>query len=280
MADEDQEKTGVSRRRFIKNTSIAAGGVVVSGSLFGSVLTGCQVQNQDDADKQSESSNKSKNPNYQEARTFFSREEDFATLKAATERILPEDDDGPGAIELGVPYFIDKQLTGSWGTNAKAYMKDPFYQNNQTHNYQHMDSKQNKSGPNTSTQAPSQIPRYQTRLNRGEIYIQGLRKMDDVSQKKFDKKFTEASVDQQNKVLQAFDNGEIEMRGVAGITFFNLLRQMTLEGAFSDPVYGGNRDMMGWKMKEYPGPRMNYQKQVESKEFVKMEPKSLKAYQS
>lgn len=93
---------------------------------------------------------------------FFSREEDFNTLKAATERIFPEDDHGPGAIKLSVPYFIDKQLAGSWGTNAKAYMKDPFLQNKQTHEYQRKDSEQNKSGPNTSTQAPTPTPRYQS----------------------------------------------------------------------------------------------------------------------
>ncbi|MFD1361924.1 gluconate 2-dehydrogenase subunit 3 family protein [Lentibacillus salinarum] len=274
MADEDKEKTDESRRRFIKNTGMIAGGVV-GGSLFGGLLTS---QFQDDSDTQT--SNNEATQNLQEARTFFSRKEDFDTLQAATERILPKDDDGPGAIELGVPFFIDKQLSGSWGTNAKAYMKDPFYQNKQTYEYQHKDTKQDKSGPNTSTQAPSRTPRYQTRLNRGDIYLQGLRKMNEVSQKKFDNKFTELEADQQDDVLQAFDNGEIDMRGVAGITFFNLLRQMTLEGAFSDPVYGGNRNMMGWKMKEYPGPRMSYVNELESDAFVKKEPKSLRDFQS
>ncbi|GAA0439587.1 gluconate 2-dehydrogenase subunit 3 family protein [Lentibacillus halophilus] len=274
MADDNNEKTDESRRRFIKNTGWVAGGVV-GGSLFGGLLTS---QLQDEPDTQTKE--KETTQTLQEARTFFSRKEDFETLSAATERILPEDDDGPGAIELGVPFFIDKQLSGSWGTNDKAYMKDPFFQDNQTYEYQHKDTKQHKSGPNTSSQAPSSVPRYQTRMNRGEIYIRGLRRMNEVSQNKFDKKFFDLETDQKDEVLKAFDNGEIMMRGAAGVTFFNLLRQMTLEGAFSDPVYGGNKNMAGWKMKEFPGPRLGYTQEIESEEFIKKEPKSLRDYQS
>ena len=35
------------------------------------------------------------------------------------------------------------------------------------------------------------------------------------------------------------------------------------EGFFADPVYGGNRDMVGWKMIGYPGARYNYLDWVE-----------------
>lgn len=57
---------------------------------------------------------------------FFDRKEVFNTLSAATERIFPKEDKGSGAIELGVPYFIDKQLNNSWGTNAHVYMERAF----------------------------------------------------------------------------------------------------------------------------------------------------------
>jgi gluconate 2-dehydrogenase gamma chain len=29
-------------------------------------------------------------------------------------------------------------------------------------------------------------------------------------------------------------------------------------GFFADPIYGGNRDMAGWKMIGFPGARYNY----------------------
>ncbi|MGM8211223.1 gluconate 2-dehydrogenase subunit 3 family protein [Virgibacillus sp. W0430] len=272
--DEDSmQSEGISRRRFIKNTGILAGGVV-GGSLLGGLLTN-QFQS-----KQTPDTKAPPEQHFQEARVFFSRKEDFETLSLATERIFPEDENGPGAIELGVPYFIDKQLAGSWGTNAKEYMRDPFHQNEQTYEYQHKDSEQDKSGPNTSTKAPTPTPRYQTRMNRGEVFIEGLRRMNEVSEEKFNVKFTKAEENQQIEVMKAFENGEVEMTGVAAVTYFNLLFQTTIEGVYADPVYGGNKNMMAWKMKEYPGPRMAYINDIEKEEFIVMEPKSLRDYQT
>jgi len=37
-----------------------------------------------------------------------------------------------------------------------------------------------------------------------------------------------------------------------------MLLQMTIEGYFSDPVYGGNRNMVAWKMIGFPGAYANY----------------------
>ena len=54
---------------------------------------------------------------------------------------------------------------------------------------------------------------------------------------------------------------------------------MTIEGAYADPVYGGNKDMMGWKMKEYPGPRLGYLEEIDKEEFILKEPESLRDYQ-
>ena len=42
--------------------------------------------------------------------------------------------------------------------------------------------------------------------------------------------------------------------------FFSLLRRNTIEGMFSDPIHGGNADMIGWQLIGFPGPRMtNYE---------------------
>ena len=37
-----------------------------------------------------------------------------------------------------------------------------------------------------------------------------------------------------------------------------MLWQNTKEGFFADPVYGGNRDMAGWRMIGFPGARYDY----------------------
>ena len=272
--NDQNSKETVSRRRFIKNTGMVAGGVV-GGSLLGGFLT-----NQFGTRTEEQAKPEQKGKTLHDARMFFKRREDFETLSAATERIFPEDDNGPGAIELGVPYFIDKQLAGSWGTNAKAYMHDPFRQNQQVKDYQHKDTRQDKSGANTSTKAPTPTPRYQTRLNRGDIFLHGLRRMEEVSHEQYGEGFLNLSEEDQDEILQNFESGEIEMEAISSKTFFNILLQMTIEGAYADPVYGGNKNMMGWQMKEYPGPRMAYINDIDADEFIKMDQKSLMDYQS
>src|SRR5699024_12376665 len=67
-----------------------------------------------------------------------------------------------------------------------------------------------------------------------------------------------------------FSNGDVKMKGIDSNHFFDLLLSTTLEGAYSDPMYGGNRNMEGWKMKEYPGSVASYTDMIEEKEFVKM----------
>ena len=39
--------------------------------------------------------------------------------------------------------------------------------------------------------------------------------------------------------------------------FFNLLRAHTIEGMFSDPLHGGNKNLAGWKLIGFPGPRFS-----------------------
>ena len=40
--------------------------------------------------------------------------------------------------------------------------------------------------------------------------------------------------------------------------FFNLVLEDVYEGMFSDPIYGGNRDLAGWKLVGYPGAQRAY----------------------
>jgi len=236
------------RRRFVKNTGMVIGGVA-GGSLLGGLITN-QFQTETAPEETTENK---KQEAYTEARMFFTRFEDFVVLEQATERIYPEDDNGPGAIALGVPYFIDKQLYGYWGKNAKNYRRGPY------------------RGLNPSTDLSS--------LNRGEIFIAGLRKMNELSRDRFDTSFDEADEDQQIEILQDFHDGKVDMKAVASDSFFELLRETTLEGVYSDPLYGGNRNMEGWKMKEFPGSVSSYANIIEEEDFVKMDPVSLTDYQ-
>lgn len=39
-------------------------------------------------------------------------------------------------------------------------------------------------------------------------------------------------------------------------TFFPLVMNHTIEGFLGDPVYGGNANLIGWRLINYPGPRL------------------------
>lgn len=180
---------------------------------------------------------------------FFQRKDDFEILSAATEVIYPEDDNGPGAIGLGVPYFIDRQLAGTWGINDRMYMEGPFQEN-------------------------------ENPLTMQDLFIAGIRKLESESQDNFDSSFIELNEDDQISILEQFENDEIEMDIIKSSDFFQILRTSTLEGAYSDPLYGGNKNMEGWKMKEYPGAQLSYRHLMTEDyqadaEYIVIEPMSL-----
>lgn len=41
-----------------------------------------------------------------------------------------------------------------------------------------------------------------------------------------------------------------------------MLIQNVREGFFADPLYGGNKDMAGWKMLGFPGARYDYREEI------------------
>ena len=59
------------------------------------------------------------------------------------------------------------------------------------------------------------------------------------------------------------ENGSLRLQGTSATPFFEILLQDTLYGFFADPVYGGNRDMAGWRMIGFPGARYDFRDWVE-----------------
>lgn len=238
-----EQKHDLSRREFLKKTGIATGALLGGGIVGG--LIGFNLSKEEVPQQVAEVPQSSP-----KGRMFFKRDLDFQILSLATERIFPKDDLGPGAIELGVPYFIDNQLAGNYGINAREYMQGPFY-------------------PGAPTQG------YQSPLTRAEIFLQGIHLLEQEAQKRFGQSFINLEGEQMDEILTACQQGEIEMIGATSDLFFSLLRSATLEGAYADPMYGGNHNMDGWRMKNFPGHRAYYTDVIESAEFQVIEPQSL-----
>lgn len=246
MADKEKQGIDRSRRSFLKNSGIAVGGLAVGGAvggLLGRSGTDSEVQPAKETPKE--------NPNV--ALMFFYPDEYQATV-AAAERIFPEDDLGPGAKELNAAIYIDHQLASSWGVNARDYRQGPWYE-------------------------PEETQGEQVRLQRKDLFRLGLKELDRYSKEHHDSQFADLESEQQDEVLVTFEDGEAnDLSGVSSAEFFNLLRTLTIEGIYADPLYGGNKNMQGWAMRKYPGTRMAYVDEVQSEEFVELEPQSLQSH--
>lgn len=237
-----------SRRDFLKTSGVATGALIGGGILGG--LIGYNSKNATTTPTETKHGGHTETGTPNKGLMFFTSEREFQVLANATERIFPKDDLGPGAIELGVPYFIDSQLAGQYGSNSKEYMQGPF-----------------------AIGAPTQG--YQSRLTRAEIFRQGIAKMEAESSSRFNKGFSDLEGAQMDEILTAIQKDEIKMEGTTSAFFFRLLRTATLEGAYSDPMYRGNNNMDGWRMKEFPGHQMAYINVIDKAEFQKIEPQSL-----
>ncbi len=238
-----------SRRTFIKNSGLTVGGVVLGGAL-GSLL------GKDSTTKTNETGvhSAATGVNFNQALMYFDKAQ-FDTIDAAAEQIFPKTEVGPGAKELLVAYYIDHQLAGSFGLNSKEYMTGPFF---------------------PAEAVPQQG--YQTHLNRQQVFNLGITALNTEAAKKSDDKpkFASLTEEQQIEILKDFEADKVKLNGaVSSSFFFSLLRKVTIEGVYADPMYGGNKDMAGWKMKNFPGHQSSYINVLEKDEFVKIAPMSL-----
>jgi len=64
--------------------------------------------------------------------------------------------------------------------------------------------------------------------------------------------FADLPAEKRDAVLTAIDSNQVpNLRA-----FFDRVRRLTLEGMFSDPYWGGNRNFAGWDLIRYPGARL------------------------
>ncbi|HEY8100840.1 MAG TPA: gluconate 2-dehydrogenase subunit 3 family protein [Burkholderiaceae bacterium] len=205
----------ISRRSFFK----------VAGATVATTATQVHALTSDKTTNKAISSPK-------ETYTFFkSQESDF--IVAAVERLIPSDENGPGAIDAGVPSYLDKQLGGAWGAGERLYRSGPWHEGASTQGYQ--------------------LP-----FTPAELFRHALRGIQIDLNKRGSKPFNKLDTQAQDAYLKALESGDIDLDGVPSKVFFQSLLDLTIEGYFSDPVYGGNKDMVTWKMIGFPGAYATY----------------------
>ncbi len=181
------------------------------------------------------------------------------TVEALAARIYPGDAADPGAREAGVTNFIDKKLAFRDGFVEYTYIHSPHaktYEGDQP-----PDQKTDELGEIIWVKK-SEIERYgyQSLLKPTARYHAGLASIDAYSKATFGANFVDLTEDQQDQALTAMENGDAAdfFKDPTEKQFFKMLQDDTIQGMFSDPAYGGNRDMVGWKQIGYPGAQRAY----------------------
>src|SRR5882672_1491502 len=166
---------------------------------------------------------------------LFLTAQEAAIVDAFVERLIPTDDLGAGAKDAGVTTFIDRQLTGPYGGHDWLYMQGPF----------------------SLTPLPSQG--LQSPLTPRQQYRLGLAALASYCNATFGGRgFAQLNPDEQDKLLTGMEKSEVKLPGFDSRMLFNAVHTNTMEGYFADPIYGGNRDMAGWKLVGFPGVRYDF----------------------
>ena len=167
--------------------------------------------------------------------TLNHTEADFIT--AAVDTLIPADDLSPSGSDCGVAAFIDRQLAGAFGNGARLYRQGPFL----------------KAKPELG---------YQLALTPREFFRAGIAAANEFSRKTYGKDFDRLSPQDREAAFKTMESGKADFPGFSSRMFFDALLQITMEGFFADPIYGGNRDKAAWKMVGYPGLPAAYKEDI------------------
>jgi len=213
-----------ARRIFLKQVAAVVGSAPIAGAA---VAAAAPLAASPQADA----------PAFSTAWTFFNANEGRAA-EAAVARIIPADENGPGAREAGVAVFLDRQLAGAWGQGDHFYRHGPFV-------------------PGTAQQG------YQLAFTPAEMFRLGFAKLDETARTLHGAAFADLDAGQQDAMLAQAEQGKLDFGALPCAVFFASLLDATMEGFFSDPKYGGNRDKVGWKLVGFPGVHASYANDIE-----------------
>jgi gluconate 2-dehydrogenase gamma chain len=208
------------RRDFIKTA-------VVGGAAAASAAGGIASK---DAQAQEQAANAAAQtaPPLAEGYAFLNLEE-AAFVEALVDHMIPEDEFTPKGTDVGVNIFIDRALAGAWGKGDRLYRQGPWREG-----------------------VPAQG--YQLPLTPAELYREGIKRTNAHCRAAYGRSFDTIAAAQREEVLMALSSRAIDFGSEAvAREFWNILYQTVMEGMFSDPIYGGNRNKAGWRLIGFPG---------------------------
>jgi gluconate 2-dehydrogenase gamma chain len=159
----------------------------------------------------------------------YLKPDEQAFVEAVVDHMIPKDELTGSGTEIGLATFIDRALAGSWGKGARLYKDGPWQ----------------RGTPNQGYQLP---------LTPAELYRAAIQGSNAYCRKAFGKDFDRCTAEQKEMFLKDLAANKITLDGgLPGRAFFIVLYENVMEGMFADPIYGGNKDKVGWKMIGFPG---------------------------
>src|SRR3984893_15287381 len=153
--------------------------------------------------------------------------------------MVPADELTPKGTEIGINIYIDRALAGAWGKGERLYMQGPW-----------------KVG------VPSQG--YQLPLTPAQLYRAGIAATNTYCRKAYGKVFDLLDQKQREEVLIGLSTGKVAFDNELPVrVFWTTVYQTVIEGMFSDPIYGGNRNKAGWRLIGFPGAIAVHRENVE-----------------
>jgi len=175
-----------------------------------------------------------------------------AFIVAAVDTLIPADELSPAGSDCGVAVFIDRQLGSAWGGGAKMYRSGPYQ----------------KGKPEQGYQLP---------LTPREFFAAGIAAANAWTRKTYGKDFDRLAPADRVAALTAMEEGKATFENFSARGFFGQLHAITMAGFFADPIYGGNRDKVAWKLLGFPGLPATYADKIDAyrdKRYV-AEPQSI-----
>lgn len=210
---------GVDRRDFLK-TAVVGGAAAASATTTITAPEAAQAAEQ----PVQATSTTSEPVGY----TFLNLDE-AAFVEALVDHMIPADEISPKGTDLGVNVYIDRALAGAWGKGDRLYMQGPW-----------------KLG------TPSQG--YQLPLTPAQLYRAGIAATNAHCRKTYGNTFDRITEAQRQEVLIGLSTTKISFdSGPPVRVFWTTLYQTVVEGMYSDPIYGGNRNKAGWAIIGFPG---------------------------
>ncbi len=214
--------------------------------------------------------------------------QEAACLEAAIQTIIPTDSTGPGGQTAGVLFFLDKQLAGEYGKAGNMYMQAPYVLPNQTGPIT-VDGVTYSAG--TMSGNLSTGYGYQYSMNFRTFWRFSVLGLEAYANSAYGGAFETLSAASQAACLTDLANGKPAASSFYDINpadFFLELFFMTWCGFLMDPMYGGNRQLIGWNYTGFNGTNTGdfYGEGLTTKELMvastptKLQPASLGQFQA